>query len=62
MIGRTISHYKITEKLGEDGMGEVYVARDTRLSGTVASKVPRRDATHSPEHPARFAREARTVA
>ena len=62
MIGRIISHYRITEKLGEGGMGVVYKAEDTRLGRPVALKFLRPDALENEEHKTRFVNEARAIA
>ncbi len=62
MVGATLSHYRILEKIGSGGMGDVYLAEDTKLSRNVALKVLLADLASNQERLTRFEREAKAVA
>jgi len=62
MIGQVIDHYRITEKIGQGGMGEVYKAIDVNLDRVVAVKVLTRELSNDPNLIQRFQSEAKTQA
>jgi serine/threonine protein kinase/tetratricopeptide (TPR) repeat protein len=61
MIGQTLSHYRILSRIGAGGMGEVYLAEDTRLGRKVALKILRADFTQDEDRVRRFEQEARAA-
>jgi serine/threonine protein kinase/TolB-like protein len=61
-VGKTILHYRILKKLGEGGMGTVYLAEDTKLNRKVAVKFLPAEMASDPTRLKRFEREAKTVA
>src|SRR5215831_3445130 len=62
MVGQLVGHYRVLEKIGAGGMGEVFRARDERLGRDVALKLIRPASGDNPDHLRRFEQEARAAA
>jgi serine/threonine protein kinase len=62
LIGESLQHYRIVKQLGRGGMGEVYLAEDTKLNRQVALKVLTAEVADNPEYRSRFKREAQAIA
>jgi serine/threonine protein kinase len=62
MIGKTLAHCEILDKLGSGGMGDVYRARDTKLNREVALKVLLEEFSRDDNRRMRFHREAQAIA
>ena len=62
MIGKTLGHYEITDKLGQGGMGSVWLAQDAKLGRQVAIKTLPEEFARDEERLARFEREAKLLA
>jgi serine/threonine protein kinase len=62
MVGRTLGHFRVIEKLGEGGMGEVYRAKDRKLGRDVAIKILPDEFAQDEERLRRFQREAKVLA
>src|SRR4249920_78961 len=61
MIGKTVGHYRITSRLGAGGMGEVFLAEDTRLGRKAAIKFLPADLANDPDRRNRFLAEAKAA-